>query len=328
MQMAASIYVAGAGTLVGAAIRRALQRQGYRNLVGGPAEEPECSDAHQVEAFFAHTSPEYVFLAAGKSGGIGANQRFPADLLLDNLLVACHVIRSAYAHGVKKLLYLASSCSYPKHCPQPMRVQSLLTGPLEPTNKAYAIAKLAGIALCQAYRQQYGAPFISGIPANPFGPGDDFSPENAHVIGALMHKMHDAKVRGLRTVEVWGTGAVRREFIFADDLAEACICVMRSYDGQEPINLGSGMDQSIRELAACLAEVVGFDGELRFDASKPDGIPQKILDSSCLRALGWRPKTPFRAALAATYAWFRQAEAKGGSHVHTPLYGGSPRDLP
>jgi len=302
------IYVAGAEALIGAALVRQLDRQGYRNLVGQPGDAPDLADGAQVDAFFARTKPEFVFFAAGKSGGIRANQKYPADLMIDNLLAACHVIQAAHRHGVKKLLYLASSCSYPKHCPQPMRVESLLTGPLEPTNEAYAVAKLAGLKLCQAYRQQHGANFICGIPADAFGPGDDFSPEDSHVVPALIRRMHEAKLAHAASVEIWGTGSPRREFIFADDLADACLFAMRHYDGPEPLNLGGGSNLSIKELAETIQAVVGFAGELRFDTSKPDGMPLKGLDSSRLLALGWRPQTPFRDALEATYQWFLRAQ--------------------
>lgn len=304
MEKQARIYVAGGQTFIGAAILRELERQGYVNIVGGLGAEPELTDAAQVDAFFARTAPEYVFLAAGRSGGIRANQKYPAELMLDNLLVECHVIHSAYRYKVKKLLYLASSCSYPKHCPQPMQVESLLTGPLEPTNEAYAVAKIAGIKLCQAYRQQYGANFISGIPANAFGPGDDFSLEDSHVIAALIRKMHEAKEQGQEMIEIWGTGSPRREFIFADDLADACIFVMNKYGGAQPINLGCGSDMSMAELALAVKEVTGFQGQIHFDTSKPDGMPIKLLDSSELNALGWRPRVPFHSALQQTYEWF------------------------
>jgi len=308
MDKDAKIYVVGGQTLIGAAILRRLEQQGYPHVVGRPEDEPEWTDAAQVDTFFAKTTPEYVFLAAGKSGGIWANQKYPAELMLDNLLVECHVIHSAYRHGVKKLLYLASSCSYPKHCPQPMRVESLMTGPLEPTNEAYAVAKIAGIKLCQAYRQQYGVNFISAIPANAFGPGDNFNLEDAHVIPALIRKMYEAKVLGTASIEIWGTGAPRREFIFADDLADACLFVMREYNDPQPINLGSGSEFSVRDLAMLIKEVVGYPGTLRFDTRKPDGMPLKGLDSSRLRELGWRPKTPFADALSATFEWFLRAE--------------------
>jgi len=304
MEKDSRIFVAGGQTLIGAEIVHELERQGYTNIVGTPGEEPDLTDAAQVDAFFAQTAPGYVFLAAGKSGGIGANQKHPAELMLDNLLVECHIIHSAYRHGVKKLLYLASSCCYPRHCPQPMRVESLLTGLLEPTNEAYAVAKIAGIKLCQAYHQQYGANFVVGIPANVFGPNDDFSLEESHVIAALIRKIHDAKTFGAPFVEIWGTGTPRREFIFADDLADACLVVMQEYEGAEPINLGGGTDVSIVDLANLVKEVVGYEGKLRFDPSRPDGMPLKILDSTLLLAMGWRPATPFREALLATFQAF------------------------
>lgn len=310
MEKQARIYVAGSQTLIGLAILRDLERQGYQNIVGSAEEEPDLTDGAQVDTFFAKTTPQYVFLVAGKSGGIGANQKYPADLMLNNLLAGCHVIGSAHRHRVKKLLYLASSCSYPKHSPQPMRIESLLTGPLEPTNEAYALAKIAGIKLCQAYRRQFRANFICGIPGDAFGPGDDFSLEDSHVIAGLIRKVHEAKTLGAEFVEIWGTGAPRREFIFADDLADACIFIMREYDGSQPINLGGGSDLSINELAVLIKEVVGFSGALRFDTSKPDGMLLKILDSSELRAMGWRSRTPFRVALAVTYDWFLQIEQR------------------
>jgi GDP-L-fucose synthase len=302
-----NIYVTGGQTLVGAAILRELERQGYTNIVGRPGEEPELTDAAQVDAFFARTAPDYVFLAAGKSGGIRANQKYPAELMLNNLLVECHVVHSAYRHGVRKLLYLASSCTYPKHCPQPMKEEALLTGPLEPTNEAYAVAKIAGIKLCQAYHQQFGANFISGIPANVFGPGDDFSSEDSHVVAALIRRMHEAKERGQEAVEIWGTGSSQREFVFADNLADACVFVMDKYNGLQPINLGCGSGMCIADLAVAIKEVTGFRGRIHFDTSRPDGMPVKLLDSSKLNTLGWRPKVSFHSALLATYEWFRQS---------------------
>lgn len=310
MEKHAKIYVAGGQTLIGAAILRELERQGYSNIVGRPRKAPDLTDATQVDTFFAQTDPDYVFLAAGKSGGILANQKYPAELIRDNLLVECHVIHSAYRHRVKKLLYLASSCSYPKRCPQPMRVESLMTGPLEPTNEAYAVAKIAGIKLCQAYRQQYGANFISGIPANVFGPGDDFGPEDSHVVAALIRKMHEAKVLGAQSVEIWGTGAPRREFIFADDLADACIFLMQEYSDSKPINIGGGWGLSIRELAELIKEVVGYPGKLRFSRSKPDGMSVKLLDKSQLSKMGWQPRTSLRTALLATFEWFMNTKGE------------------
>jgi GDP-L-fucose synthase len=306
----ARIYVAGRRTLIGAALVRELERQGYSRLVGVAEGEPELTAATAVDAFFARTRPEYVFVAAGRSGGIAANQRYPADLMRENLLVGCHVIDGAYRYGVTKLLYLGSSCSYPKHCGQPMPVEALLTGALEPTSEPYALAKIAGMRLCQSYRRQYAANFIAAVPADAFGPGDDFSPDDSHVIAALMRRMHEAKRESAPHVDVWGTGRPRREFIFCDDLAEACLLAMREYEGPEPINLGTGQDLSIAELAAAIQAVVGFGGALRFDPSRPDGMPRKLLDSSALRAMGWRPRTPFRAALAETYNWFLKQEGR------------------
>jgi GDP-L-fucose synthase len=306
------IYVAGGQTLIGAAILCELKRQEYSNIVGTQGEEPDLTDASQVESFFKKEHPEYVFLAAGKSGGIEANRKYPAELMIDNLLIECNVIKSCHKYGVKKLLYLASSCSYPKRCLQPMQVESLLTGPLEPTNEPYAVAKIAGIKLCQAYRQQYGANFISGIPANSFGPGDDFNLENSHVIAALMRKMHEAKIQGVNSVEIWGTGTPRREFIFVDDLANACVFVINHYDGTLPINLGSGIDFSIADLAECIKEVVGFQGKLIFDELKPDGMPVKLLDTKELKNLGWKPMWLFEDALKMTHAWFKKQKTING----------------
>ena len=303
MEKDARIYVAGGQTLVGSALRLELRMRGYSPI---SAPEPDLTRADAVDDFFDHHRPQYVFVAAGKSGGIAANQRYPADLIRDNLLVATSVIDAAYRHGAPKLLYLASSCSYPKHCPQPMRVEHLMTGPLEPTNAAYATAKLAGIQLCLAYRQQYDAPFLVGIPANPFGPGDDFDPEAGHVIGSLIRRMHAAREEDQPSVTIWGSGTPRRDFIYADDLADACLFVMQHYDGPEPMNLSGGTDLSIGELAERIREVVGYRGELEFDTSRPDGMPVKLLDGTALAELGWRPTTPLRRALATTYRSYLQ----------------------
>jgi GDP-L-fucose synthase len=305
----ARIYVAGGDTLVGAALDQRLRERGFENLVGRGTEGPDLTSARQVDAFFAAARPEFVFLAGGKSGGIRANQQYPAELMRDNLLVATHVLHAAYRHGARKVLYLASSCSYPRLAVQPMAVDSLMTGPLEPTNEAYALAKLAGLKLCQAYRQQYGARFIAGIPANAFGPHDDFSPEDSHVIPGLIRRFHEAKQAGDPVVRIWGSGRARREFIYSLDLADACIFVMQQYDGPEPINLGGGEDLSIRDVAEAIAEVVGYRGRLAFDSSRPDGMPRKVLDSEPLRTLGWCPSTGFLPALAATYSWFKRYEA-------------------
>lgn len=320
MEKGARVYVAGCRTFIGAALLRELEVQGYKILPGVSEKEPDLTDPGAVEAFFSRTSPEYVFLVAGKSGGIKANQKYPAELMHDNLLAESHIIHSAHSHRVSKLLYLASSCVYPRLCPQPMPVEALMTGPLEPTNEAYAMAKIAGLVLCQAYRQQYGVNFVSAIPANAFGPGDDFSAEDSHVIAALMRRMHQAKTLEKKSVEIWGSGSPRREFIFVDDLASACIFTMRHYDGGAPINLGVGSDSSIKELAELIREVVNYSGELQFERSQPDGMPAKLLDSSRLKAMGWTPQTSIRTALAATYRWFLENEQrKGPSDVRAVL---------
>ncbi len=314
------IFVAGADTLAGAAIVERLRAEGFDNLVGIAPEEVDLTRADEVEYFFRETRPEYVFLAAGKSGGIRRNRDYPADLMLDNLLVATNVIPAAHRHGVTKLLYLASSCAYPKHAPQPLGVESLLTGTLEPTSEAYAVAKLAGWQLCAAYRRQHGDRFVTAFPANPFGPHDDFDPDAGHVIPALIRRAHEAKERDEPSLTVWGTGSPRREFIYARDLADASLFVLRHYDGAEPINLGGGADFSIAETAAAVADAVGYRGRLRFDASKPDGAPLKRLDARKLRALGWQPATEFRCALAETYRWFLQhASTEGHPHALAAL---------
>jgi GDP-L-fucose synthase len=298
------IFVAGGNSLLGSALRRQLHHAGFEDLVGAPPHEPDLLNAEQVEDFFQSVRPEYVFLTAGLSGGIEENRRFPADLMLDNLLVAAHVIPAAFRHGARKLLNVASSCCYPKLAPQPLRTESLLTGPLEPTNAAYATAKLAGMTLCQAYREQYNAAFITAIPANLFGPGDDFHPESGHVIPALMRRMHKALRRGEESVTIWGSGEPRRDFLCAADAADACIFLMQQYDDAAPINIGSGVEISIAEMACAVAEIVGYNGRLIFDTTKPDGVTRKLLDASQLFDLGWRPRVEFRAALESTYAWF------------------------
>jgi len=317
LQKDAKIYVAGMDTLMGTALLRELRRQGYSHVLANPEEEPDLTDAFEVDAFFNQTNPDYIFLVAGKSGGIGANQKYPAELMRHNLLIECHVMQSAYRYQVKKLLFLASSCSYPKYCPQPMKEEALLTGLLEPTSEAYAVAKIAGIKLCQAYRQQYGVNFIAGLPANPFGPGDDFSLEDSHVIASLIRKMHEAKINYAKFVEIWGTGSPQREFIFADDLAEACIFIMDHYDEPQAINLGSGQSLSIKDLALTIKEVTEFGGEIHFDPSKADGMPMKLLDCGKLEALGWYPRTPFRSALMKTYKWFQSMPKSLSNNDHS-----------
>ena len=274
--------------MIGQALIRELRLQGYASVID---QQPDLTNADDVDKFFAGARPEYVFMAAGKSGGIAANQKYPADLMLNNLLVQTNVTVAAHRHAATKMLFLASSCSYPRAAPQPMRVESLFSGPLEPTNEAYAVAKLSGITLCQAFRRQYGDRFIVGIPPNAFGPLDDFDAEDSHVIAALILKMHEAKTSEQPAVHVWGTGNARREFIFVDDLANACVFVMNEYEGEEPVNLGGQEDVSIGQLAVTIKEVLDYQGDLLFDTTKPDGMPLKGLDSSPLRALGWQPRT-------------------------------------
>lgn len=315
MDTAARVFVAGGDTLPGTALLELLPGRGFANLVGVGDDEPELTDAREVEAFFAAARPEFVFLVAGKSGGIGLNRSRPAELMLDNLRVAANVLSSAHRHGVTKLLYLASSCAYPRSAPQPLRPDSLTTGPLEPTSEFYATAKLAGWKLCEAYRKQHGCRFVTGFPANPFGPHDDFSPDGGHVVPALIRRAHEAKEMGEPVLTVWGTGTPRREFVFARDLADACLFVMRHYDGTAPINLGGGTDLSIAEVARTVAEVVGFRGRVEFDSTKPDGAPLKALDSSELLAMGWRPATDFRTAVAETYRWFLATRGRSDPQI-------------
>ena len=302
MERSTRVYVAGADTLIGAAIVTALRRDGYDVLDG--VGEVEMARPASVRLFFEHHRPEHVIVAAGRSAGITGNQRFPADLIHDNLLVVTHVIHEAWRAGTRRLMFLASSCSYPKLAPQPMRPDSLLTGPLEPTSQSYAVAKLAGIQMCAAYSRQHGVEFFAAIPADAFGPGDDFSPEDSHVVAGLMRRMHEAKHARTSSVDIWGSGQQRREFIYVDDLARACVFTMQRYTGGGPLNLGGGSDTSIGELAHAIKDVVGFQGALRFDTSKPDGMPLKALDGSTLAALGWRPSIPLPDALQRTYEWF------------------------
>jgi len=315
------IYVAGGDTLIGTALLRELARQGYTNVVGQPPEEPDLANQAEVDAFFADHNIKFVFVAAGKSAGIQGNQLYPATLMLDNLRVATHVIDAAHRHGVTKLLYLSSCCAYPKLCAQPMAVPSLLTGPLEATNEPYALAKIAGLKLCEAYAREHKANFIAGIPANIFGIDDHFTEAGGHVIPALITRMHDAKVNGIPHIDIWGTGSPRREFVFADDLADACLFVMREYhDTRTPINLGGGDDLSIRETAELIQQVVEYPGELRFDSTKPDGMPLKSLESTPLKSLGWQPRTPFVTALADTYdAFLRGLNHRKDIHARAVL---------
>jgi GDP-L-fucose synthase len=304
MRKDARIYVAGHRGLVGSALLRRLQAEGFTHLVTRTSQELDLRDQAAVQAFFAQQKPEYVFLAAARVGGILANSRYPAQFLYENLMIAANVIHAAHQHGVKKLLNLGSSCIYPKLAPQPLTEEALLTGPLEPTNRAYAVAKIAAIELCDSYRAQYGSDFISAMPTNLYGPGDNFDLQSSHVLPALMRKMVDAKQAGARVVQVWGSGRPLREFLYSEDLAEACLFLMEHFSEPGPLNVGTGEDLSIRDLAHLIAEVVGFRGELTFDASKPDGTPRKLMDVSRLARAGWKARTPLREGIAKTLQWY------------------------
>ena len=310
MNRESKIFVAGHRGLVGSGILRKLQAEGYTNLVTRTRAELDLRDQAAVNRFFEEERPEYVFLAAAKVGGILANSTYPADFIRDNLQIQTNVIDAAYRSGVKKLLFLGSSCIYPKFAPQPMKEEHLLTGPLEPTNEWYAVAKIAGIKMAQAYRRQYGFNAISLMPTNLYGPGDNFDLETSHVIPALIRKFHEAKVEGKPHVVVWGTGKPRREFLHVDDLADAALFLMQNYDGEEIINVGVGEDVSIRELAELIRDVVGYEGEIVFDTTKPDGTPRKLLDVSRLHALGWRARISLREGLEQTYAWYKAHEGE------------------
>jgi len=303
------IFVAGHRGLVGAAIARRLEADGYANLVTRTHRELDLTQQAAVDAFFAQANIEYVFLAAAKVGGIHANDAYPAEFIRDNLAIQTNVIDAAYRHGVKKLLFLGSSCIYPKHAPQPMSEDCLLTGPLEPTNEWYAIAKIAGLKMCQAYRRQYGFNAISIMPTNLYGPGDNFDLQNSHVLPALIRKCHEAKLRNESELVVWGTGAPRREFLHVDDLADACVFLMERYDSEQLINVGWGQDVSIAELAELVKHAVGFQGAIRYDRSKPDGTPRKLLDTSRINALGWRPRTELADGIVQVYRWFVENQA-------------------
>jgi GDP-L-fucose synthase len=299
------IYVAGHRGLAGSAIVRRLERGSAAvEIQTATREQLDLRDQAAVNYWFKANRPEYVYLAAGTVGGILANSTRPAEFIYDNMLIHATVVHAAHLFGVKKLLYLGSSCIYPRDCAQPMTEAQLLTGALEPTNEPYAIAKIAGIKLCQAYRRQYGDHFISAMPTNLYGPNDNFDLQSAHVLPAMMRKFHEAKVAGVREVVVWGTGSPRREFLHVDDLADACVLLMEKYDDEEHVNVGTGEDVSIRELSEMLRDVIHPDATLRFDTSKPDGMPRKLLDVSRLHRLGWRHRIDLRDGIAATYRWF------------------------
>ncbi len=304
MEQDAKIYVAGHRGLVGSAIVRRLQAGGWHNLLMRTRAETDLTDRAAVLEFLATERPDYVFDAAARVGGIHANNEYPADFIRDNILIQMNVIDGAFRAGAKKFLFLGSSCIYPKLAPQPMAEDSLLTGPLEPTNEWYAIAKISGIKVCQAYRKQYGFNAISPMPTNLYGPGDNFNLETSHVLPALLRKFHEAKLAGDEEVTVWGSGTPRREFLYVDDLADACVHLMQTYDSGEIINVGTGEDLSIAELADIVKAVVGYEGRIAYDRSKPDGTPRKLLDVRRLHAIGWRHRTGLRAGIEQTYSWF------------------------
>ena len=311
MDLESRIYVAGHRGLVGSALVRRLEKAGYRNLLLRTSSELDLRDGAAVARFFARERPDYVFLAAARVGGILANRDRPAEFIYDNLAIQTNVIHQCYLHAVKKLLFLGSSCVYPRLAPQPLREEYLLDGRLEPTNEPYAVAKIAGITMCRAYNRQYGTAYISVMPTNLYGPGDNFDLESSHVLPAMIHKFHRAGVDGAPAVVLWGTGAPRREFLHVDDLADACLFLMRRPAGADLVNIGSGAEIIVRDLARLVRKITGYRGEIIWDRSRPDGTPRKLLDSSLLDGLGWRARTPLERGIAETYAWFRDRGPAG-----------------
>lgn len=301
MEKDSKIYVAGHNGMVGSAIVRLLKKEGFANLVLRSSRELDLRNQKAVATFFATEKPDYVFLAAAKVGGIVANNTFRAEFLYDNLMIQNNVIHQSYVHGVKKLLFLASSCIYPKFAEQPIKESSLLTGTLEPTNEPYAIAKIAGVKLCENYNRQYGCNFISVMPTNLYGPNDNYDLNNSHVLPALLRKFHEAKEKGNHVVEVWGTGSPKREFLHVDDLADACYHLMETYEGNISVNIGTGSDISIRELAELIGDIVGFEGSIEWNTEKPDGTPRKVLDVSMIHRLGWRHTIDVKEGIARVY---------------------------
>jgi GDP-L-fucose synthase len=308
----AAVYVAGHSGLVGSAIVRRLRRAGFQNILTASRQQLDLRDQSEVSHWFKANRPDYVFLVAGTVGGILANSTRPAEFIYDNMMIHGTVVHASHVYDVRKLLYLGSSCIYPRQATQPITEDQLLTGPLEPTNEWYAIAKISGIKLCQAYRRQYGRDFISAMPTNLYGPNDNFDLTSSHVLPALIRKFHEAKTSGSAEVEIWGTGSPMREFLHVDDLADACLFLIEHYSDDSHINLGTGVDLSIRELAEKIRDVVYPDAELRFDTSKPDGTPRKVLDVSRLRALGWSPRVDLDEGIRQTYEWFLDQEARDG----------------
>jgi GDP-L-fucose synthase len=302
----AKIYIAGHTGLVGSSLWRHMTDQGFTNLVGRTHQELELTDRRRVEDFFDAEKPEAVILAAAKTGGIHANNTYPAEFLFQNLAIQTNVIDAAYRHGVKKFVFLGASCMYPRAAGQPIAETALLSGELEPTNEAYAIAKISGVKMCEAYRKQHGYSAVTLVPTNVYGPGDNFDPDDSHVIAALMMRAHQAKQSNAPELTVWGTGTPLREFMYVDDLARAVLFCLENYDAPEPVNIGIGTETSIADLAAMICDVVGYHGTLEFDPSKPDGMPRKSLDTGRLHALGWRAETPLKEGLEKTYRWFRE----------------------
>ncbi len=305
MNKDSKIYVAGHRGMVGSAIVRNLQAKGYTNIIGRTSNELNLMRQEEVERFFKEERPDYVFLAAAKVGGIHANNTYPAEFIYNNLMIESNIIHSAYKYGVTKLLFLGSSCIYPKMAPQPIKEEYLLTGPLEPTNEAYAIAKISGIELCKFYRRQYGCDFISAMPTNLYGINDNFDLETSHVLPALIRKFHEAKMNGEKEVVMWGTGKPKREFLYVDDLADACVHLMNNYNDEIHVNVGTGEDVEIRELAQIIKDVIGYKGEIINDLSKPDGTPRKLLDVSLLESTGWKYSTNLEEGVRKVYEWYK-----------------------
>lgn len=306
MNKNSKIYIAGHLGLVGSAILRKLKKEGYTNLITKSRKEVDLTNQKAVKDFFDETKPEYVFLAAAKVGGIMANKTYPGEFISENLDIQNNIIKNSYTHGVKKLLFLGSSCIYPKMATQPIKEEYFMTGPLEPTNEAYAIAKIAGISMCQSYRKQYGADFISLMPTNLYGPGDNFTNERGHVIPALIRKFHEAKTKNLAEISAWGTGSAKREFLHSDDLADACVFLMKNYSSGDIINVGTGEDVTIKELTEKISEIVGFEGKIVWDTTKPDGAPRRLLDVDKLHTLGWKHSIELEKGLKETYEWFKK----------------------